>query len=88
MIFWGLGSFLGPGREQKIDQNRLCGQKGTYKDGAKSDFRAFAHFFRLFLAFKAKIGPKFNEKLNVFFRLCVRFLHTRESQNLCIGALF
>ena len=60
--------FLGPGRDQKIDQDRSRGQESIPKDGAKSDFCAFAVFFRLFHAFEAKIGPKINEKINVNFR--------------------
>ena len=35
-----------------------------------------------------KIGSKINEKLNVFFRFCVRFFQTRESEILCTGAVF
>ena len=88
VIFSLLGSFLGPGRDQKIDRNRPCGQKGVPKDGAKSDFRAFAVFFRLFLPFEAKNGPKINENLNVFFRFCVCFFQTLESQILCTGVVF
>ena len=70
-LFSFFGSFLGTGRAQKIDQNRPRGQKSVPKDGAKSDFCAFAVFFRFFLPFEAKIGPKINGKLNVFFRFCV-----------------
>ena len=88
VIFSPFSSFLGPGRDKKIDQNRPCGQKGVPKDGAKSDFYAFAVIFRFFLPFEAKIRPKINEKLNVFFRCCVCFFQTRESQILCTGAVF
>ena len=87
-LFSFFGSFLGTGRAQKIDQNRPRGQKGVPKDGAKSDFCAFAVFSRFFLTFEAKIRPKINENLNVFFWCCVCFFQTRESQILCTGAVF
>ena len=80
--------FLGPGRDQKINKNRPCAQKGVPKDDARSNFCARAVFLSFLLPFEAKIRPKINENLKVLFWLCVRFFQTGESQILCTGAVF
>ena len=58
-LFSFFGSFLGPGRAQKIHQNRPRGQKGVPKDGAKSDFCAFAVFFSP--VFSLHLKPKLSQ---------------------------
>ena len=88
-FFWS--SFwvdLGTGRDQKIDQNRPCGQKGVPKDSVRCDFCARAAFFSFSPPIWAKNVTKINEILNVFFRPARVFFQTGKSQILCTGAVF